>query len=77
MHQTIYSDGTVVNNITTVELNAEYDEEQYYDFEHDNNWQEELLRQQEQEQDLFDAHSRRFSQEIEHEQENGLRYVHE
>jgi hypothetical protein len=76
VHQTIYSDGTVVNNITTIELNPEYDEEQYYDFEHDNNWQEELLRQQEQEQDLFDAHSRRFSQEMEHEQENGLRSVY-
>ena len=57
----------------TVELNPEYDEEQYYDFEHDNNWQEELLRQQEQEHDLFDAHNRRFSNEMEQELENGLR----
>ena len=55
----------------TVELHPEYDEEQYHDFEHDHNWQEELLRQQEQEQDLFEAHARRFSQEMEH--ENGLR----
>ncbi|CBY14842.1 unnamed protein product [Oikopleura dioica] len=73
VHQTIYSDGTVVNNVMTVELNPEYDEEQYYDFDHDNNWQEELLRQQEQEHDLFDAHNRRFSNEMEQEHENGLR----
>ncbi|CAG5110154.1 Oidioi.mRNA.OKI2018_I69.chr2.g4585.t1.cds [Oikopleura dioica] len=63
VHQTIYSDGTVVNNVVTVELSHdEYNAENDYDFEHDNEWQEELLRQQEQE--LFDAHSRRFSEQM-------------
>ena len=49
--------------MVTVELSHdEYNAENDYDFEHDNEWQEELLRQQEQE--LFDAHSRRFSEQM-------------
>lgn len=65
VQQTFYSDGTVVNNVMTVELSNDYDAEEDYDFEENNMWQEELLRQQT--QDLIDSHARRYSQEMEQE----------